>query len=71
MVNLQPRNKKLYERALAILEQAAHVDRKVSVKTLQAADMNMPLALVMLKTGLAKPQAGRRLKSNATRCARP
>lgn len=69
MVNLQPRNKKLYERALSILEQAAQVDRKVAVQALQAADMNVRLALVMLKAGLGKRQAGRKLKrtGDATR----
>ena len=63
MVNLQPRNKKLYERGLSILEQAAQVERVVAVRALQMAEMNMPLALVMLKGNIGKREAQKRLKA--------
>jgi N-acetylmuramic acid 6-phosphate etherase len=63
MVNVQVLNRKLVERGLTILEQAAGVDRQSAAKTLKAADNHVAVAFIMLKTGLDRKQSARRLKS--------
>ena len=63
MVNVHTRNHKLMERGLNVLEKAAGVDRQTASKTLDAADNQVAIALIMLKTGLGRAQAGKRLKS--------
>jgi N-acetylmuramic acid 6-phosphate etherase len=63
MVNVQILNRKLVVRGLAILEKAAGVDRQTAAKTLKAADNQVAIALIMLKTGLNRKQAVSRLKS--------
>jgi N-acetylmuramic acid 6-phosphate etherase len=62
MVNLHTRNSKLMERGLMILEEAAGVDRETAKKALKAARNHVPVALVMLKTGLNLKQSQQRLK---------
>ena len=64
MVNVQPNNEKLVDRATRILEQAAQVDRTQASTALQASGMSVPLALVMLKTGLNAAQGRRQLKTH-------
>ena len=63
MVNVRTMNQKLMERGLSVLEQAAGVDRPAALKTLRAADNQVALALIILKTGLGPAQAAKRLKS--------
>jgi len=63
MVHVQGLNQKLVERGLAILEKAAGVDRQTAAKTLKAADNQVAVALIMLKTGLGRKQAAQRLQS--------
>ncbi|HEY1526322.1 MAG TPA: N-acetylmuramic acid 6-phosphate etherase [Candidatus Angelobacter sp.] len=63
MVNVHTTNKKLMERGLNVLEKAAGVDRPTASKALRAADNQVAIALIMLKTGLGRAQAGKRLKS--------
>jgi N-acetylmuramic acid 6-phosphate etherase len=63
MVNVHTRNHKLMERGLNVLEKAAGVDRQTASKTLDAADNQVAIALIMLKTGLSRTQASKRLKS--------
>ena len=63
MVNVHTRNEKLMERGLNVLEKIAGVDRQAASKTLKAADNQVALALIMLKTGLGRTQAAIRLKS--------
>jgi N-acetylmuramic acid 6-phosphate etherase len=63
MVNVHTRNHKLMERGLNVLEKAAGVDRLIASKTLRAADNQVAIALIMLKTGLGRAQASKRLKS--------
>jgi N-acetylmuramic acid 6-phosphate etherase len=63
MVNVHTTNEKLMERGLNVLEKAAGVDRQTASKTLRAADNQVAIALIMLKTGLGRAQAGKRLKS--------
>lgn len=63
MVNVQTGNRKLAERSLAILEEATGVDRRTAARSLKAAGHEVPVALIMLKTGLSPAQARHRLKS--------
>jgi N-acetylmuramic acid 6-phosphate etherase len=63
MVNVHTKNEKLMERGLSVLEKTAGVDRPTAVKTLKAADNQVALALIMLKTGLGRTQAAKRLKT--------
>jgi N-acetylmuramic acid 6-phosphate etherase len=63
MVNVQIGNFKLAERGLAILEEATGVDRRTAARALKAAGHEVPVALIMLKTGLSRAQARQRLKS--------
>lgn len=63
MVNVHTKNEKLMERGLSVLEKTAGVDRPTAVKTLKAADNQVALALIMLKTGLGRAQAAKRLKT--------
>jgi len=63
MVNVNAANEKLMERGLSVLERAAGVDRATAQKTLRAADNQVAIALIMLKTGLGRSQATIRLKS--------
>lgn len=62
MVNVHTKNKKLVERGVSILQQAAGVPRQRAQRALQAAGMSVPVALVMLKTGLSRAAAQRRLR---------
>jgi N-acetylmuramic acid 6-phosphate etherase len=61
MVNLHLKNEKLLERGIAIVESLAKVDRDSALRTLYSAGMSVPLALVMLKAGVGKIEAKRRL----------
>jgi N-acetylmuramic acid 6-phosphate etherase len=63
MVNVQILNRKLVERGLTILENAAGVDREAAAKALKAADNQVAVALIMLRIGLGRKQAEKRLKS--------
>jgi len=63
MVNVHTKNAKLRERGLAILEEAAGVDRATAAQALKAAGNEVPVALVMLKTGVTRGEARKRLKS--------
>jgi len=62
MTHLQLKNQKLIERGLSIVQQVASVDRSVAFEALQSADMEVPVALVMLGVGVTKREAARRLK---------
>jgi N-acetylmuramic acid 6-phosphate etherase len=62
MVNLHTRNSKLMERGLTILQKAAGVDYETATQALKSAKNQVPVALVMLKTGLNRSQAQQRLK---------
>ncbi len=65
MVNVHPRNVKLVERAIRILQDAAEVDRNTAAAALEKSGKSAPVALVMLKTGLSPVQARRQLKKCA------
>jgi N-acetylmuramic acid 6-phosphate etherase len=61
MVNVHLKSRKLVERGLAILMQAAGLDREPAKQAMKAAGNSVPVALVMLKTGVSRAQARRRL----------
>jgi N-acetylmuramic acid 6-phosphate etherase len=63
MVNVLPRNKKLRERSLTILEKATGVTRREASRALKASGWKLPVALVMLKTSASKEEAKKTLKS--------
>ena len=63
MVNVHVKNKKLWERGVAILEEAAGIKRAAADRALKAAVRSVPVALVMLKAGVSKAEARRRLKA--------
>lgn len=62
MVNLRPSNKKLLERAVSIVGDIAQVDRDVAARALESAGMQVPIALIMLKAGVSRAEAVRRLQ---------
>jgi N-acetylmuramic acid 6-phosphate etherase len=57
MVNVHLKNVKLTERGVAILENAASLDRRKARKLLAAAGNRVPVALVMAKSGVSAGQA--------------
>jgi N-acetylmuramic acid 6-phosphate etherase len=62
MTNVQTRNAKLRERALRILQAEAGLDEERAKEILDSADGNLPVALVMSKTGCSRPAAERALE---------
>jgi N-acetylmuramic acid 6-phosphate etherase len=62
MVNVHPNSHKLVERAIGILQQTTGVERAEAARALTTAGNSVPLALVMLNTGLPKAEAQCRLK---------
>ena len=63
MVNVAPKNEKLVERAITILSKAADVERERAREALDRSGRSVPLALVMLRAGVSRPEAKRRLKA--------
>jgi N-acetylmuramic acid 6-phosphate etherase len=61
MVNVQPKNAKLADRARRIVAQAAGVTRERAGELLAAAGDSVRVAIVMGKTGAARVEAERRL----------
>jgi N-acetylmuramic acid 6-phosphate etherase len=57
MVRVHPKNEKLAQRAIAILEQATGADRKSASLALKAAGTRTPVALVMLAAGVSRARA--------------
>lgn len=64
MVNVHLKNEKLVERALSILQQATGRDRTVAEQALRNAANRVPVALVMLETGVSRIMAERSLKAS-------
>ncbi len=62
MVNVYTGNRKLAERALTIVEKAAGVERETASRALKSAGNHVALAVVMLKTGVGRSQAEKRLR---------
>ena len=61
MVNVHMQNSKLVERGIRILMGACKIDRHAAVHTIKSAGRSVPVALVMLKAKVDKPEAVRRL----------
>ena len=61
MVNVQPKNAKLADRARRIVAQAAGVSHEHARELLAAAGGSVPLAIVMSRTGMDREPAERRL----------
>jgi len=62
MVNVVPRNEKLLQRAIGILEQATGATHEAASRTLKASGNRTPLALVMLAAAVTRPQAAAALR---------
>ncbi len=62
MVNVAPKNEKLMQRAIAILERATGADHECASRTLAASGNRTPVALVMLAAGVTRAQATDALK---------
>jgi N-acetylmuramic acid 6-phosphate etherase len=61
MVNVQPTNVKLRERAIRIVADAAGVGRGKAAECLDASDGTVKVAILMARLGIAREQAERRL----------
>jgi N-acetylmuramic acid 6-phosphate etherase len=61
MVNVHMHNSKLIERGIGILMRACSVGRDQAVEVIKSAGRSVPVALVMLKARVDKPEAVRRL----------
>jgi N-acetylmuramic acid 6-phosphate etherase len=62
MVNVVPKNEKLIQRAIAILERATGATHESASRTLAASGNRTPVALVMLASGVTRSQAAAALK---------
>jgi N-acetylmuramic acid 6-phosphate etherase len=63
MVNVHPKNEKLVERGITILQRAAGVSRTEALHALKASGNRVPVALVMLQAAVSRAHAERALKS--------
>lgn len=61
MVHVHMQNSKLVERGISILKRACGVSRDEAVNVIKSAGRSVPVALVMLKAGVDKQEAVRRL----------
>jgi N-acetylmuramic acid 6-phosphate etherase len=61
MVNVHMQNSKLVERGIHILMNACGISHATAVDTIKSAGRSIPVALVMLKARVDKPEAVRRL----------
>ena len=62
MVDLQPRSRKLRERALRLVEELGGVDRRRARRALDDAGGRVRVAIVMARTGVSRPAAVRVLR---------
>ena len=62
MVNVAPKNEKLVQRAIGILERATGATHESARRTLVASGNRTPVALVMLAANVTRPQAAAALK---------
>ncbi|MGA9470998.1 MAG: N-acetylmuramic acid 6-phosphate etherase [Terriglobales bacterium] len=65
MVNVVPKNEKLTQRAVAILEQASGVDSATARRALVASGQRTPVAVVMLIAGVTRARAVAALKKSS------
>ena len=57
MVNVAPKNEKLIQRAIGILERATGADHAAATQALKASGNRTPVALVMLAANLSRAEA--------------
>src|SRR5450432_3659064 len=69
MVNVQPKNTKLVDRARRIVAQASGVSYERAGQLLDAAGNSVRTAILMAKTGLGRPEAEQRLSESGGRIA--
>jgi N-acetylmuramic acid 6-phosphate etherase len=65
MVNLHPKNEKLAERGVGIVEEIAGLDHRAARKLVAAAGGRVSVALVMAKAGVSRADAAAALKQSA------
>jgi N-acetylmuramic acid 6-phosphate etherase len=65
MVNVAPKNEKLIQRAIGILERATGATHEAATEALKASGNRTPVALVMLAAGVTRPQAAAALKKSS------
>lgn len=61
MVNVHMKNAKLVERGINVLQRVTGVDRETAIRAIKSAGKSIPIAVVMLKAGVDKMEAVRRL----------
>ena len=61
MVNVHMKNEKLVERGIRVLIRVCGIDRDTAIRTIKIAGKSIPIAVVMLKAGVDKMEAVRRL----------
>lgn len=64
MVNVHMQNSKLVERGIGMLMRACNITRDRAVDVIKSAGRSVPVALVMLKANVDKPEAVRRLANS-------
>jgi N-acetylmuramic acid 6-phosphate etherase len=64
MVNVAPKNEKLLQRAIGILESATGATHESATQALKASGNKTPVALVMLAAGITRSQATSALKKS-------
>jgi N-acetylmuramic acid 6-phosphate etherase len=64
MVNVSPRNEKLIQRVVGILERATGADHETARRTLAASSNRTPVAVVMLAASVSRAQAAAALKKS-------
>ena len=64
MVNVHMKNAKLVERGIRILMRLCGIDRDSAIRTIKSAGKSIPIAVVMLKAGVDKMEAVRRLEKS-------
>ena len=69
MVNVQPRNHKLVERARRIIAQAAELPYERAAELLEASGNSVRTAIVMARAGVDREEARRRLNASGGRIA--
>ncbi len=65
MVNVVPKNEKLRQRSVVILERASGVDSRAARSALDVSDNRPPIALVMLAANVSRSRAAAALKKSA------
>ena len=64
MVNVHLKNEKLVERGIGIVQKATGTNRDQAVAALKAAKSSVPVAIVMIKSGMSAKEAEKRLKKS-------